>query len=303
VTGDASSGIEKGKPARFSAVPASGIGLVLLSMTTLQFGTAFAKMLMATAGVLGITFLRNVFSALVLWAVTRPDVSRYSARQWKSAAMLGVVTACMNVAFYAAVARIPIALATAIDFLGPITVAVVKSRRRSQLLWPALAYAGVLLLTPIGHVSSLDPLGIAYALCAAVGWGLYIVLTARTSQLFGQAAGLTLATSFGALTVLPLLFFVDLGGLTSPLTLLLSLGVAVLSTTIPFSLDFLVLRKMSERVFGVLLSIEPAISALIGLALMGEALGVGEWVAIVVVICAAAGAAWEEPPAETPSRT
>lgn len=278
---------------RFPAAAASGVGLVLLSITTLQLGTALAKTLMASVGVLGVTLLRSVFSALVLWSVTRPGVLRYTARQWRTAAMLGVITAGMNLAFYAAVVRIPIALATAIEFLGPITVAVVKSRHRSQLLCAAMAYTGVLLLTPIGHVSSLDMVGVLCAVCAAVGWGLYVVFTARTSALFGQAAGLTLATSVSALTLLPLLFFADLGGLAEPSALLLGLAVALLSATIPFSLDFLVLRRMSESAFGILLSVEPAISALIGLALLGEALGGRDWTAIALVTFAAACAAWK----------
>lgn len=263
--------------------------LVLMSSLSLQFGTALAKTMFAAVGVIGVVVMRTVFSGFVLWVVTRPKVRRYSARQWRYAVLLGLTSCGMFLAFYAATARIPIGVAVAIEFLGPITVAVVGVRRAVHLVWPLLGYGGVLLLTPLHGLGQLDGLGVLFALFAAGGWAAYIVLMARTSDGFAGADGLALAMVCSAVAALPLLFFSDLSGFDDPTLLLQGLVVALLAVVVPFWLEFLVLRRMSQRVFGVLLSGEPALAAIIGLVALGEVLSTVEWLAIGLVVAASAG--------------
>jgi inner membrane transporter RhtA len=264
----------------------------LCSILSIQLGTALATGLFAVAGVIGVAFMRNAFSSLALAVATRLDLRGLrglTATHWRWAAALGVTTMAMNLALYAAVARIPLGVAMAIDFLGPITVAVLGTRKAVHLVWPVLAYGGVLLLTPLTGVTSLDPFGIVLALAAACGWGAYIVMTARTSTLFGNATGLTLSTAFGALFALPLLLLSHPSGLLVPSVLLLGLVVALLSTAVPFSLEFAVLRRASPRTVGVLLSAEPAVATLIGLVVLGQQVGAVGWLAILLVSVAGAG--------------
>jgi inner membrane transporter RhtA len=261
-------------------------------MLSIQLGTALATGLFAVAGVIGVAFMRNAFSSVALAVATRIDLRSLrglTAAHWRWAATLGVTTMAMNLALYAAAARIPLGVAMAIDFLGPITVAVLGTRKPLHLVWPALAYGGVVLLTPLAGVTSLDPLGILLALAAACGWGAYIVMTARTSTLFGSTTGLTLSTAFGALFALPLLLFSHPSGLLVPSVLLLGLVVALLSTAVPFSIEFAVLRRATPRMVGVLLSAEPAVATLIGLVVLGQQVGAAGWIAILLVSVAGAG--------------
>jgi inner membrane transporter RhtA len=270
---------------RREVVPA----LLLTSMLSIQGGAALATALFATAGAVGVAVLRNVFAAIVLAAVTRIRVRGLTAQHWRWAATLGVTTMAMNIAFYAALARIPLGVAVAITFLGPITVSMIGRRKPVQFLWPVLAYTGVLLLTPLVGLTSLDPLGLFFALLAAVGWGSYILLTARTSTLFGNNTGLTLASACGAVAAAPLLLLAPAPGLLEPMTLALGFAVAMLSTAIPLSIEFAVLRHASTATVGLLLSAEPAIAALVGFAVLDQQLGVIDWVAIVLVCVAALG--------------
>lgn len=159
--------------------------MLLVSMVSIQLGTALATTLFAAAGVLGVVLMRNAFSALALTVVSRPALRGRPLSHWLWAAALGVVTMAMNLAFYASTARIPLGVAVAVDFLGPITVAVIGIRRPIQLVWPVLAYTGIALLTPLADITSLDPVGLLLALTAACGWGAYILMTARTGALFG----------------------------------------------------------------------------------------------------------------------
>lgn len=273
----------------------SGIGMVLMSAVSLQSGSVIAKTLFASAGVIGVVFMRSAFSAAVLWTAARPGLRGYSARQWRYAAALGLVTAELNLTFYEAAARLPVGIAVAVAFLGPVSVAAIRSRRPLQLACPVLAYGGVVLLAPDGGVASLDLAGLGIALASAAGWGLYVVLTARTSELFGRAAGLTLASTFTTLIMLPPLLASGLHRLAHPPALALGFAVALLATTVPYTCDYIVLRRMPQRIYGVLLSIEPAVAALLGLAILGETLTAREWLAIGLVVTAAAGAAASRP--------
>jgi inner membrane transporter RhtA len=263
--------------------------LVLLSILSAQLGAASAKFLLVSSSAASIVFLRTGFAAIVLWLMVRPQVRQYTKRQWVHALLLGLVTAAMNLSFYAAIARMPLGIVMTIAFLGPFTVSLLASRRASEFVWPILAFTGVVLLAPIGAQKYLSIPGMAFAFSAAAGWAGYLVLTARTSAMFSGTTGLALAMTFGALATLPL-------GLAGSGKALLSLSfmakgfaVSMLSTMIPFSLEFLVLKRMSPRTFGILVSAEPAVAALIGLVILHEHLGVREWVALVLVSVAALG--------------
>lgn len=269
--------------------PVPGPALVLMSSLSLQLGTALAKTMFAVVGVVGVVVMRTVFSALVLWVITRPKVRAYSARQWRYAVLLGLTSCGMFLAFYAATARIPIGAAVAIEFLGPITVAVAGTRRAGHLVWPVLAYGGVLLLSPLHGLGDLDGLGVVFALLAAAGWAAYVVLMKQTSDGFSGADGIGLAMVCSAVATLPLLFLVEPADFADSSLLLRGFAVALLSAAVPFWLEFLALRRMPRRVFGVLLSGEPALAALVGLAALGEVLSTVEWLAIGLVTAASIG--------------
>lgn|SRR5579871_4105438 len=262
--------------------------MVLLSILALQMGSANAKTLLTQLSTPSVVLMRTGFAAIVLWIVARPQVRHYSKSQWAHAALLGVVTALMNLAFYASIARIPLGVAVTIEFLGPFAVSLAGSRKAIDFLWPILAFGGILLDTPTGALRSLSSTGIAFALAAAVGWAGYILVTARTSAMFSGTTGLGLAMSFAAMVTLPVAIPHGAELLNFPLAAR-GFAVAMLSTTIPFSLEFLVLKKMSPRTFGVLLSAEPAVAALIGLVVLQERLGVREWLSLLLVSIATLG--------------
>jgi len=270
------------------AIPPTG--LVLASMLSVQVGAALAKGLFPTLGPAGTVFLRIGFGALVLLAVERPRLRGYTRRDYAAVALFGLVIAGMNTAFYNAIARLPLGIAVTVEFVGPLAVAVFGSRRRLDLLWGGLAAGGVALLAPTGS-SSLDPLGVAFALVAAAGWAAYILLNVRVGRAFPAGQGLAMALAVAALAVLPL------GGREGGLLLahsnLLPVGIAVaiLSTVVPFSLEHAALKRLPARTFGVLMSLEPAVAATVGLVMLAEAPGFRGLVALACVTVASAGSA------------
>jgi inner membrane transporter RhtA len=263
--------------------------MVLLAMISVQFGAATAKSLFAPLGAPGVVFVRIGFAALILWLIARPQVRQYSRHQWSSAIVLGIVIAMMNLLFYESLVRLPLGVAVTIEFLGPLAVALLGSRKLRDLVWIVLAFGGVLLLAPIGDLSGLDPIGILFACGAAAGWAAYILLTSRTSKLFTGTTGLALAMSAAALVMLPLGVISAGPALLSIPLLLKGVVVAMLSTTIPFSLEFLALKRIPPRTFGILMAAEPAIAALAGLLLLSEQPPLRALVALVLVSAATIG--------------
>jgi len=268
--------------------------LVLFSILSAQLGAAVAKILLATHDAFSMVLLRTGFAAIVLWLVARPKLRQYSKRQWRYAAGLGLVIAALSLAFYESVSRIPLGIAMTIEFLGPLTVAMVASRKVNDLLWPMLALGGILLLAPIGALRSLSIPGLAFAFVAAAAWAAYLVLTKRTTAIFSGTTGLALAMIFGAMSILP--FGLISGGKSLLSFSLLAKGfcVSMLSTMIPLSLEFLVLKRMSPRTFGILVSADPAVAGLIGVVILHEHLGLREWVALALVSAAALGVMSQE---------
>ena len=267
-------------------------GLVLFSIVSVQLGAAIAKGLFDSLGPGGTVFLRISFAALVLFALVRPKLRGHDGSGYLVATVFGLTLAGMNLSLYLAIDRIPLGVAVTLEFMGPLGVAVVGSRRLLDLLWAALAAAGILLLAPLDVLggTNLDPVGVAFALLAGCLWAGYILLSARTGSAFTGGAGLVIALCVGTVVLLP----VGVAGagyaLLDPKLLLAGFAVAMLSSAIPYSLELEALRKLPARVFGVLMSLEPAVAALAGLLILGERLDMRAAAAVILVTVAAAGA-------------
>jgi inner membrane transporter RhtA len=266
------------------------VGLVLAAASSLQVGAAFAVTLFDDLGPAGAAFLRLAFAAVVLWAIWRPRMRSQPPRDLRVAAAFGVALGLMNWSIYESIDRIPLGVAVTIEFAGPLLVAVIGSRRPLDGLWIALAAAGILLLADPGG-GSIDTLGVLFALTAAACWMAYIYLSKRTGLLFPGGSGLALAMVVGALVVLPAGVIQGGGSFAEPGLLGSALVVALASSVLPYSLELEALRRLPEAVFGVLMSLEPAVAALAGLVVLGQDLGARELVAIGMVVVASAGAA------------
>lgn len=268
------------------AVPAPA--QVLLSIVSVQLGAALTKGLFAAVGPAGAVFLRAAFGALLLLIFWRPRRVRHSSAERAMVVAFGLALAGMNLAFYLALERLPLGAAVTLEFVGPLGVALLGSRRAVDLVWGALAAGGIVLLGPLD--GSLDPLGVAWALLAGALWGAYIPLSARTGRAFPGVSGLALAMGVAAVLVAP--FGLAAGGfrLLDPTILLFGLGVAFLSSALPYTLELAVLRRLPARTFGILLSLEPAAAAVVGAVALGEVLSPRALLAIALVIIASVGA-------------
>jgi inner membrane transporter RhtA len=254
-----------------------------------QLGAAIAKDLFHLLGSGGTVFLRVGLAAIIYMIMARPRLRGYSWREYGWVVLFGLVIAAMNSFYYAAISRIPLGVATTLEFIGPLGVSLVSSRRLFDLLWIMLAVVGIVLLIPIKGGVALDPLGVVLALMAGAGWAAYILVNVHVGRAFPGTTGLALSMSVAAIVLVPF----DLGSLTplvhNPVPLLLGLGVAVLSTVIPFALELEALRRISARVFGVLMSLEPAVAALVGFVLLGESIGARGLLAMSLIIVASCG--------------
>ncbi|MFZ3498471.1 EamA family transporter [Streptomyces sp. 5.8] len=268
------------------------VALVVTAGVSVQFGAALAVMLMPRAGAAGVVTLRLAAAALVLLLVCRPKVRGYSRSDWSTVVWFGVTMAGMNGFFYQAIDRIPLGPAVTLEVLGPLVLSVVASRRLLNLLWAGLALAGVVLLSTHGGggLGGLDPLGAAFALAAGGMWAAYIVFSARTGRRFPQADGLALAMAVAAVLSLPLGVIEAGSALLHPSTLLLGLGVALLSSVLPYTLELLALRRLPAPTFAILMSLEPAIAATAGFLILNQALSALDAAAIALVIVASMGA-------------
>jgi inner membrane transporter RhtA len=260
---------------------------VLAGIVSVQVGAALAKQLFGTIGSSGTVALRLFFAALVLLLVWRPSV-RLGRRVWTVVACYGAVLGAMNLFFYLALAQAPLGIVVTIEFLGPLAVAIGGSRRLLDGLWALLAAGGVVLLTEARGDVHLA--GILFALAAAVCWGSYILLSAALGRHTSDGRGLALGMALAALLVAPVGIADSGTALLEPWVLCVALGVALLSSVIPYSLELEALRRIPPKVFGVLMSLEPAVAALVGLVVLGEILGPAQWVAVLLVVTASAGA-------------
>ena len=270
--------------------PIPPVALVLTGITSIQFGAALAATLFDRAGPAGTSALRLSLAAIVLLAIWRPWRHHHAPVHLRLVAIFGLTLGLMNLTFYEALDRIPLGVAVTIEFIGPITVATLLSRRRLDLVWVGLAAAGILLLAaPWQQGGGLDGAGVALALAAALFWGLYILLAQRAGRVFDGGEGLAIAMVWAA--AIPLVPGIAQAGtdLLSPGLLAAGLGVAMLSSVIPYSLETEALRRMPANIFGVLMSLEPALAALAGYLILSQALGVRDLVAIALVVTASIG--------------
>jgi inner membrane transporter RhtA len=265
---------------------------VLFPIVSVQLGAAVAKSLFDALGPGGTVFLRIAFAALVLFLLVRPKLGGHDRAGYLVAGLFGLALAGMNFSIYLAFDRIPLGVAVTLEFVGPLGVAVAGSRQVLDLLWVVLAAAGILLLAPLGVLGGmhLDPVGVAFALLAGCLWACYILLSASTGSALPGGTGLVIALCVGTLVLFP--FGIAGAGyaLLDPKLLLAGFGVAMLSSAIPYSLDLEALRKLPARIFGVLMSLEPAVAALAGLVVLGERLEMRAVAAVLFVTIAAAGA-------------
>jgi inner membrane transporter RhtA len=268
---------------------ATSIGLVLGGVASVQLGAAVATTLFDDLGPAGTVLLRTGFAAIILVAIWRPGIPRSAGEPLRDAVLFGLALAGMNLSFYAALDRIPLGIAVTFEFTGPFAVAVAGSRRISDLLWVALAAAGIVLLSPGLH-GSLDGLGVAFALLAGCFWAAYIVLSARVGRRFSGGHGLALAMAVATIVLLPIGIVGGGSALSRPGLLAVGLAVAVLSSAIPYSLELEALRRLPKGTFGVLMSLEPAVAALVGLVALGQGLSGTEVAAVALVVAASAGA-------------
>ncbi|MGU3666856.1 EamA family transporter [Methylobacterium sp. A49B] len=272
-----------------------GLGDTVLSvmalvtgMVSLQCGATFAKNLFPAVGPAGTSALRVGFSALILVAVWRPWRRSLPAREAGWIALYGGALGLMNLLFYLALARLPLGPAVAIEFVGPLAVALIASRRRSDFLWIGVAVLGLTLLLPIATTDGLDPIGILLDLGAAFAWALYILFGQRAGRMDGgQAVSLGMLTA--ALVVAPFGVAEAGPGLLAPGILAAGLAVALMSSALPYSLEMVALRRLDRKSFGVLMSLEPAVAACAGLVLLGERISAVQWLAIGLVIAASVG--------------
>ena len=266
------------------------IALLLIAMASIQAGASLAKSMFPVVGAQGTTTLRLIFASLIMLLMLRPWRAKLTGQSLRTVIVYGMALGGMNFLFYMSVRTVPLGIAVALEFTGPLAVAIYASRRAIDFLWIALAVVGLLLLIPTGATSAgIDLVGAGYALGAGVCWALYI--------LFGQKAGADNGVQTAALGVMiAALFVAPIGivhagaALLTPSLIPIALGVAILSTALPYTLEMIALTRMPARTFGTLMSVEPAIAALSGLVFLQEYLSLAQWMAITCIILASVGA-------------
>jgi inner membrane transporter RhtA len=275
------------------------IWLVLGGIASVQLGAGVAKDLFDEVSPTGLVWLRLLTSAVVLGLVARPALRGRTREEWLVVAGFGASLGLMNWAIYQSFARIPLGIAVTIEFVGPLTLAVLGSRRPRDLVWVGLAALGVGLLG--FEPADLDVLGVLLALLAGASWAAYILLSARTGRLWPGLDGLAVASVVATLLLTPFAIPSGGGDLLDPHVLLLGAAVGLLSSVIPYSFEITALRTLSPAVFSILMSLEPAAAALAGLVVLGEVLAPSQWLAMACVVVASIGATRTAAPTPEPA--
>lgn len=271
------------------------IALLLLAMASFQSGASIAKTMFPLVGATGMVTLRTGFGTLVLWLTLRPWRARITSASVLPLLGYGLALGAMNLSFYCALSRIPLGIAVALEFSGPLAVAVLTSRRAVDFVWVALACTGLLLLLPLAQVGpAVDVVGVVYALVAGACWALYIVFGQRAGAAHG-AQTVALGSLIAALFVVPIGLASAGSALLSRAVLLPGLAVAVLSTALPYSLEMFALTRLPARTYGILMSVEPAFGAILGFLYLHERLTSGQRTAIALIIVASIGTATTAP--------
>jgi inner membrane transporter RhtA len=287
-------GCEASGVSRTDVVPAPV--LVLGGIASVQSGAAIATRLFPAVGAGGAVFMRLALSAVLLLPLARPRLRGVARRDLLLVLAFGLVLAAMNFLFYLSIARIPLGVAVTVEFLGPLGVAIAGSRRLLDLMWVLLAALGVALLA--GGGGHLDIVGVILAATAGVGWAGYILLSQRVGRVFEGLSGLALALTVGGIAMAPYGIIAGGSNLFHPSVLGKGAAVAILSAAIPFSLELAALRRLRASVFGVLMSLEPAMAAVSGLVFLSQRLRIQEWLAVGAVMVASVGATAQSGSAE-----
>ena len=262
--------------------------LALASIVIVQTGAALSMSTFDSIGPSGTAFLRLLVGGMIFLVIARPRLREYTGAELRMAVVLGIVTGMMTVTFLHALERIPLATTIAIEFLGPLAVAALRSHSRRALLWPALALIGVLLLTR-PWTGEIDPVGICFALASALGWATYIILTQRVGDAFSGLQGLAITIPIGACVA----GIVGMPGVWGHLTttlILQSIGLALLMPVIPFALELLALRRLTTAAFGTLMALEPAVGTVLGVVLLAQFPNGFQVAGVVLVVIAGVGA-------------
>lgn len=274
------------RSASLNAVPAPL--LVLVGIVSVQTGAAIARGVFDDLGAAGTALWRLVLAAAILLVVLRPPLRTWSRASWGAAALLGVALAGMNLVFYLSLRSVPLGIAVTVEFLGPLLLALVQTRRFVDLFWALLAGAGVLLLG-LDTASGVAMTGLLLAFTAGLFWAGYILASSRVGQVLPGIQGLSVAVAIAAILVLPFGASGASAAFDEPSLLLVVLAVAMMSTIVPYGLDLVALRRLPTRVFGVLMSLQPAAAALAGWVVLDQQLGPRELMALVLVSSASAG--------------
>jgi inner membrane transporter RhtA len=280
-----------------SAVPAPL--LVVVAILSVQTGSAIARTLFDDVGAPGVTLLRLGIASVILLLVLRPPLRTWPAASMRAAAVLGVVMACMNLTFYLSLRTVPLGVAVTVEFIGPLTLSLVQTRRWRDLAWAMLAALGVVLLG-VDHTSGIPVTGLLLALTAGMFWAGYILASARVGRLLPGVDGLSMALAVGAVLMFPVGIRGALHVFGHPSWVLAALGVALLSSIIPYGLELTALRRIPTRVFGILMSGEPAAAALAGFVVLGQHLQPRQWVALALVSAASVGVTVAQREGEVP---
>lgn len=271
---------------------ALSILILLVAMVSVQTGASLAKQMFAAVGPQGAAALRLAFASLILLILVRPWRGRLGGAEVRAVLAYGAALGTMNLLFYMALKSLPVGLAVAIEFAGPLCLALATSRRRLDLVWVGLAVAGIALLLLLGRVTStVDPVGVALALGAGGCWAAYIWFGQKLSALLPSIRATALGTCAAAVLVIPIGALHAGASLLNPALLPFAAGVALLSSVIPYSMEMVAMKRLPTRTFGVLMSLEPGFAALSGLALLGERLSPNQWLGMACVMTASLGAA------------
>ncbi|WP_083199574.1 EamA family transporter [Microbacterium oleivorans] len=267
----------------------SAVTLVVVGLCCQEVGASLAVFLFPEVGPLGMVMLRLVFSALILGLIARPSWRGHTRAAWVAVVQLGVALAVMNGFFYLALERLALGVTVTIEVLGPLALSIIASRRASAWVWAGLALVGVFALGG-GGLDRLDPLGVLFALGAAVSWAFYILSSAKVGAAFPKLDGLALAMAVGAVLSLPF-GIADAGSALLRLDLIaLGAAVALLSSTVPYAFELIALRRLPAAAFAILMALAPATASLAGFLLLGQHLTVLEVIGIALVIAASIGA-------------
>ncbi len=265
------------------------IFLLVIAMASIQFGATMAKGIFPVLGAAGTSAMRLTFATIILWLIFKPWQKRFTPHQIKKLAIYGLSLGIMNLTFYFALERIPLGIAVALEFTGPLAVAIFTSKHKMDYLWAFLAGVGIFLLLPAAGSGSLDIIGIAFALAAGFFWAMYILYGKKAGDDLHGGTVTAIGMTFAALVAIPFGVIATGTKLFDYSLWPYGLAVAVLSSALPYSLEMVSLKNLPTKTFGVLMSLEPAIAAFAGLLFLGEALTLIQWMAILCIIISSFG--------------